>query len=399
MKEKIRIACVGDSITFGSRVNPMETANYPMQLAALLGRGYEVKNFGVPGANIAIAGDLPYLKQEQFQKALEYQPNVIIILLGTNDAKPQNMKYLNNIEADYILLINSFAKLESKPQIWLAKPLPILENGNYGNAPYNLVSKIIPNLEKVVKNEALPLIDTYDAFMARTDIRTLYNKDNVHPNIFGARFLAQTIFTAITNKNVDRVAIIGDDIMQGESSDTGCFNNQLSYLLGVSYDVRSFVKAGSAIATGADSMALFSYSKLSEFYQAQNFCPDIVIIALGTNDTRPHNYEFIDKFADEYKLLISAFTKDRQAPRIILTTPIPVLNRGDYPVIDNERLRNGIIPKIRSIAQNMKLPLIDFYDIFIKRPDIALLYMKDDIRPNALGISAMAHAARDMILE
>jgi len=398
-KEKIRIACAGDSITFGSRVNPVITASYPAQLGELLGCDYEVKNFGFPGANIADRGDVPYSKQEQFKMIKEYHPNIVIVMLGANDSKPQNVKYANDIEIDYKALINEFYIHDNHCEIYLIKPVPILENGSFGNDNQRLITEVIPRIEHVAKDMGLPLIDMYKAFIERSDIMSLYNKDNVHPNIFGARLLAQNVYKVLTNKKIQRVAIIGDNIVQGDPADVASFRNQLSYQLGVTYNVRSFCRSGSAVTADSDPMALFSYKKLNDFQQAQDFSPDVVIIVLGTNDTKPENYVFIEKFEDEYKLLVRTFTQAEIQSRVILATPIPVLNKGDYPVIDNERLTTGIIPKIQRISEAMQLQLIDFYGIFMKRQDIALLYRKDDVHPNSLGIFLMVTIIIDALLE
>src|SRR5687768_5658034 len=66
-KDKIRVACVGDSITFGSGVKDRETNNYPAQLGRMLGEKWEVRNFGVSGATMLRKGDKPYDKQKAFR--------------------------------------------------------------------------------------------------------------------------------------------------------------------------------------------------------------------------------------------------------------------------------------------------------------------------------------------
>src|SRR4051812_7771397 len=87
---KIKVACVGDSITFGAGIKDRDKNSYPAQLQGLLGSGYEVKNFGVSGATLLKEGDKPYWKEKAFEAAKKFEPNIVIIKLGTNDSKPQN---------------------------------------------------------------------------------------------------------------------------------------------------------------------------------------------------------------------------------------------------------------------------------------------------------------------
>ena len=81
----INIACVGDSIT--------ELTNYPANLQALLGAGYRVESFGVTGSTVLLNTDKPYLNQSAFQQARAFLPNVVVIMLGTNDARINTYRY------------------------------------------------------------------------------------------------------------------------------------------------------------------------------------------------------------------------------------------------------------------------------------------------------------------
>src|SRR5258706_4947261 len=79
----IRVACVGDSITFGAGVENRETNCYPVVLGKLLGARFDVRNFGVSGATLLKNGDLSYWKLPQFEHLSEFAPQGIILALGT----------------------------------------------------------------------------------------------------------------------------------------------------------------------------------------------------------------------------------------------------------------------------------------------------------------------------
>jgi arylsulfatase A-like enzyme/lysophospholipase L1-like esterase len=81
----VRVACLGDSITFGAGVIAREQNSYPAQLAALLGDRYDVRNFGVGSATLLADGDKPYGKSPQFQAAIQFDPDIVLLLLGAND--------------------------------------------------------------------------------------------------------------------------------------------------------------------------------------------------------------------------------------------------------------------------------------------------------------------------
>ena len=85
---KIKVACVGDSITQGSGIKDPAKDSYPAQLQKLLGDNFEVKNFGHSGRTLLYGGDAPYIKSPKFKQAQDFNPDVVIIKLGTNDSKP-----------------------------------------------------------------------------------------------------------------------------------------------------------------------------------------------------------------------------------------------------------------------------------------------------------------------
>ncbi len=80
-----RVACLGDSITFGAGAEPREKFSYPAQLGAMLGNDYEVREFGVGSSTLLMAGDKPYRKQPHFQAALDFDPDIVVVMLGVND--------------------------------------------------------------------------------------------------------------------------------------------------------------------------------------------------------------------------------------------------------------------------------------------------------------------------
>jgi len=181
----IRVACVGDSITEGS--------GYPGRLQIMLGSNYVVRNFGVSGSTVSLNSTKPYINQIAFQKAADFSPQVVIIMLGTNDANPQIAQSEENFEADYSQLIRSFEDLEGNQTIWIVKSPPIFsENSSYNNT--YLTDTVLPQVDNVANQLDLPTVDIYTAFGNHSD----YFMDGVHPNGDGASLIASNVYDAIT---------------------------------------------------------------------------------------------------------------------------------------------------------------------------------------------------------
>ncbi|MBI1374531.1 MAG: sialate O-acetylesterase [Phycisphaera sp.] len=190
-----RVACVGDSITFGAGIKDREHNSYPAQLQAKLGDKWSVKNFGVNGATLLKHGDKPYWQQKAYKDALAFQPNIVVIKLGTNDSKPQNWKFKDEYVADYVELIESFRKLDSKPRVWVCYPVPAYP-GRWGITDKVMKEEVMPRIDEVAKQTDAPIIDLYKAL---SDKKELF-PDTVHPNAEGAGIMMEKIAETITAK-------------------------------------------------------------------------------------------------------------------------------------------------------------------------------------------------------
>jgi len=192
----VRVACVGDSITAGDGTPNRAFDSYPAQLQRMLGRKHwEVMNFGVGGATLLNAGDRPYQKQKAFQKALESGPDVVVIMLGTNDTKPQNWKSRDQFVADYHELIGKFKALASQPRIFICRPVPVVGNGNWGINEASMKEEI-PMIDQIANDENVGLIQMREALTGREALIP----DRVHPNTEGAKIMAATVYQVLTGK-------------------------------------------------------------------------------------------------------------------------------------------------------------------------------------------------------
>ena len=193
--EPTRVACVGDSITFGHGIKDREHDTYPGLLSAMLGEKYDVRNFGVSGTTTMMGTDMPYMNEQAYKDALAFNPQIVTIKLGTNDSKPYNWKESAHFKQDLKTLIGSFKALPSKPKIWLCLPVPA-----YGHAwsinDSVIYNGVIPLIREVAQEENLPLVDLNTPMQGKKQ----YFPDTIHPNEEGQKLIAQTIFDAIFAK-------------------------------------------------------------------------------------------------------------------------------------------------------------------------------------------------------
>jgi acyl-CoA thioesterase I len=207
--ESIRVACVGDSIT--------QSSAYPYELWKMLGRSgpfvignhtlppdednltpnsntsYSIGNFGVGGTLVTLKSESPYMNSSAFPLALEFQPDLVFIMLGTNDAQPSVHGFNTSFVSDYKTLISAFQALASKPKIWIVLPPPIFDSQGGKTSPEYLAQTLIPLIRQTANETGLPIIDAYSVLINHPE----YFPDGVHPNAVGAKLIANEVYKAI----------------------------------------------------------------------------------------------------------------------------------------------------------------------------------------------------------
>jgi lysophospholipase L1-like esterase len=192
----VKVACIGNSITYGSGIADRAQDSYPAQLGRMLGDKWIVKNFGVSGRTMLKKGDFPYWKEGAWVEAKEFLPDVVIIKLGTNDTKPQNWKFAGEFLSDSRAMVRELKNLPSHPVIYLCKPVPAYAS-RWGINDSIIVHGVIPAVEKLASEEHLQVIDLYSAL---TGFANLF-PDQIHPNAEGAGLMAKYICKQLTGKD------------------------------------------------------------------------------------------------------------------------------------------------------------------------------------------------------
>ncbi|MBR1795483.1 MAG: sialate O-acetylesterase [Bacteroidales bacterium] len=196
VEPKIKVSCVGNSITYGMRIENREQDSYPVQLQRMLGDRYEVGNFGKSGATLLRHGHRPYFEQEEFRQALDFAGDIVVIHLGINDTDPRNWPHFQDeFVGDYLALVDSLRSVNPKARFLIARMTPI------GSTHPRFISgtkvwhgQIQEAIETVAHAAGADLIDFYEP---------LYRypwmfPDAIHPNVEGADILAKTVYSGIT---------------------------------------------------------------------------------------------------------------------------------------------------------------------------------------------------------
>ncbi|HXA45572.1 MAG TPA: discoidin domain-containing protein, partial [Candidatus Angelobacter sp.] len=240
----IRITCVGASDV--SSPTPYGTPNWPVYIAPMLGYEYAITNCGASGTTMIQAGNAPYWNTAQYTDGLNSSPDIVIIMLGSNDSKPYNWIYQTNYTPDYEELISQYRNLPSHPRIYLNTLLTVYGDGNYDIVGPIVDGQLCPIIKQIALDEGLPVIDVNTA----TENMPQNFPDNIHPDIAGAMVVAQTVFnglisagetapmidralnqpvvaSSVANGNVASNAVDGDYTAQWQSAPA---NNQWIYV-------------------------------------------------------------------------------------------------------------------------------------------------------------------------
>lgn len=195
-QHRIKVACIGNSITYGYGLPDRATQSYPVQLQKMLGESYQVENFGKSGATLLNKGHRPYMQQDEYHRAIDFAGDIVVIHLGINDTDPRDWPdYRDFFVKDYIALIDSFRVANPEAQIMIARLTPIADrHPRFLSGTRDWHGEIQLAIENVARYAGVQLIDFHKPLYPYPFMLT----DAVHPNPEGAFILAQTVYSAIT---------------------------------------------------------------------------------------------------------------------------------------------------------------------------------------------------------
>ena len=193
---KTKIVCVGDSITYGYGVD--KQYNYTAQLQRKLGDDYAIVNYGVSGRTASSKGDDPYVKHSYYQSALKSEPDIVIIMLGSNDARKENQTSarLGVFESEYKNLVMSFVNLPNKPKVYVVAPIGVIKLTNINISEELLRTQIRPAIRRVAVELDVELID-FETLLASNS--GYYLSDGKHPSRVGYDVMSSAFYDVLIN--------------------------------------------------------------------------------------------------------------------------------------------------------------------------------------------------------
>lgn len=204
---RIRIACIGDSITWGTAMTNRVEECYPAQLQRLLGGGYEVLNCGDPGSGVYLEPKAPdgkwcphpWRKGASAANAYAFRPDIVVSNLGINDCElymgEHNCAGCLPVEKglfrrQYVNLLKEFCKDGSKPKfvVWTRLGPTGKGHGLKGKANASLMEEDLKAVADDVGATALDMLTPLQPLIETAH----FAADGIHPEGGGQRVIAET---------------------------------------------------------------------------------------------------------------------------------------------------------------------------------------------------------------
>lgn len=188
---KVKVACMGNSVTYGAGIKDREQNAYPAQLQKIMGGSYEVGNFGFSGATLLRKGHRPYHKTQAYQDAIAMKPDIAVIHLGLNDTDPRNWPYYRDaFAADYYRLIDTLRAVNPKVRVLVCRLTPIFSgHPRFKSGTRDWYWQIQDLIAVIARNRSAELVDLNRPLHNRPDLFP----DQLHPTAAGAAIIAHTI--------------------------------------------------------------------------------------------------------------------------------------------------------------------------------------------------------------
>jgi len=196
----VRIAFIGNSITIGTNLTNPTVESYPGRVSQMLQTVYGdtcvVSNFAVSGRTMLKKGDFPIWNEPQFGQMWNFAPDIVYIMMGTNDTKPQNWDVCGpgQFFADYKAMIDTMRVRNPKVKFMCAFPPPCYKTGDLTSVWLindSIISHgVIPIVDSLAKLYNIPVVD----FNTALRDSGCFFPDQVHPNAHGASVMGKLVF-------------------------------------------------------------------------------------------------------------------------------------------------------------------------------------------------------------
>lgn len=190
----VKLACLGDSITAGMLVRKKDC--WVSRIAGALEKKAEVGNFGVSARCLLFKGDRPITREKAYRDALAFNPDILLIGLGTNDSKKKNWSHKDDFVGNYREIIAEFRKQNPKLKVYCLLPIPSREAKEGGISRECISREVIPLIRQVAKGTKSKVIDLNKIMKGKDSLLV----DGVHPNAEGHALMAEHILLVLKGK-------------------------------------------------------------------------------------------------------------------------------------------------------------------------------------------------------
>ena len=196
---QIKIACAGDSTTYGHGISGWPKNNYPTVLQNLLGDAYHVNNYGVSSFAVQESADRSYRTLPHYQESLAYDADYVVFMMGSNDSKPINWKGADAFKTDLLSLLDTYG--DSEIILCTLPSAFFLEGQTEGVTNHDIQPLIVEEIAEITREVAAErgytLIDIHALTAQHPE---WFEKDGVHPSNEGAAAIAREVYTVISSK-------------------------------------------------------------------------------------------------------------------------------------------------------------------------------------------------------
>jgi sialate O-acetylesterase len=198
----IYVACVRESITRGDTLKHRLTWAWPAASQKLLGAPYRVVNFGFSGATVLKEGGLGYRKKQEFDDATQFDPNAVIITLGSNDTKTNNLESNSTFKIDTQSMTPYLGHLTAHLNVYICTPPPLAQI-HWHESEGVLVRVGIPQKETAAAAVRIPVVHIYDTVMKHIAAKKpiyYHSQEGLRPNPHGEAPMAKVIYHQVIER-------------------------------------------------------------------------------------------------------------------------------------------------------------------------------------------------------
>lgn len=187
----LRVACIGDSITYGDKLSARDVQSYPAVLERLARERFAVGNFGVNGATALQTTGRAWTDTAACRDALAFAPDLVVVMLGINDLAFPDRAAL--FPADLRAIVERFQALSPSPRVYLCTLTPLAPEERQAHANRAIRDIMNPAIRAVAADVGATVVDVSAAFPNREELLP----DGLHPSPEGAGLIARAVLAAL----------------------------------------------------------------------------------------------------------------------------------------------------------------------------------------------------------